>query len=808
MTVQRYNDGEFLEGGKPFDNNEAKLLVTSNCDTTQTSVIPNVTWGEDMSWVTINVTIPEEEDAPSVMPFLEPSFYRAFWSYTGLWCSAGNFFPTNGPTTALEPTPIPEIITTQDDTPCLSLEECDQRRQELGFNAFYTGVFPTHGCFFKGENSFFGEGGTVEEMSESDLLGVRERIWCKTAVVPEIPTVVPTPSGTVFSTVVPSSGPSQMSSTEAPSSQSSASSTEAPSDATSDATSGAPSDGAKTPCLSQEECDQKRQELGFSEFHVGEFPSKGCFYKNQKAFYGEGGTTEEMAAEFLPGLQERIWCKGETLGLSENNALSSNLTPQSISYPKTKTSLVEKTQDDNAPNRAFTLRRSFLFNMMVTTFMAYLLISVIFLSGSNGSTTSDYFFGVGKFAVAAFTVSALLDKQSHSYLNNDRNTENGKPFLSTQSRVLQTCTFNVEILVDGCSKSLEVAAPSGRVLDVDIQNFTSEDNKDDKCTSDYTANLTFPVTGDSINLDFSSDATARVDILREGCYEIIEGRPFVDNSGSIIKSSPLIAVDDSWSRDTPMKDCRQVMIEMQSGNDTVSQAQYLLGEEWTRRALGEHSSIASFSVFSIALMTNHAPSTLVEDALHAGLDEVRHARTSFEIASRLLGKEVGPGPLPASMHTFSQNLTALAMAVAREGCVDETLSALAAAAEVKIIREVVQEGADNTKYSGIDRATLTWIGEELQTIANEESSHSALAWRTLNWVCSVDVDACNAVKKHVLEESNLDVVFHRRFDVPFADKQDMLNLLKREWKTIYDSQKLLKSSYGESDVGPMWLGAD
>ena len=133
---------------------------------------------------------------------------------------------------------------------------------------------------------------------------------------------------------------------------------------------------------------------------------------------------------------------------------------------------------------------------------------------------------------------------------------------------------------------------------------------------------------------------------------------------------------------------------------------------------------------------------------------------------------------------------------------------MAAAAEVKIIREVVQEGADNIKYSGIDRATLTWIGEELQTIANEESSHSALAWRTLNWVCSVDVDACNAVKKHVLKESNLDVIFHRRFDVQFADKQDMLNLLKREWKTIYDSQKLLNSSYGESDVVPMWLGAD
>jgi hypothetical protein len=85
---------------------------------------------------------------------------------------------------------------------------------------------------------------------------------------------------------------------------------------------------------------------------------------------------------------------------------------------------------------------------------------------------------------------------------------------------------------------------------------------------------------------------------------------------------------------------------------------YLLVEDWTQRALGEHSSVASFSVFSIALMTNQAPSDLVNDALNAGLDEVRHAKTSFEIASVLAGRDVRPGPLPPSSHEFHGDLRA------------------------------------------------------------------------------------------------------------------------------------------------------
>merc|ERR1712157_251916 len=137
-------------------------------------------------------------------------------------------------------------------------------------------------------------------------------------------------------------------------------------------------------------------------------------------------------------------------------------------------------------------------------------------------------------------------------------------------------------------------------------------------------------------------------------------------------------------------------------NNATNRGRVLLGEEWMQRALGEHASIASFSAFSIALMSNSAPACLVEDALRAGLDEVRHARTSFDIASKLTGSELGPGPLPESKFELGLDLKALALAVAREGCVDETLSAFAAAVEIEHINEVLDGETQDSPYANID----------------------------------------------------------------------------------------------------------
>jgi len=184
---------------------------------------------------------------------------------------------------------------------------------------------------------------------------------------------------------------------------------------------------------------------------------------------------------------------------------------------------------------------------------------------------------------------------------------------------------------------------------------------------------------------------------------------------------------------------------------------------------------------------------LVEDALNAALDEVRHAKVSFEIASSLVGKDLGPGPLPPSSIEFKQDMKALAVAVAREGCVDETLSALAAAAECELIdSELENKEAWGNKYSGVTDEVLVWIRSELRTIAFDEGNHSALAWRTLDWVCNVDAEACEAAKQGVLNESALTSAFRHRFS-DFEEHPELLERMLAAWTQIYSRSRVLNS---------------
>jgi hypothetical protein len=48
--------------------------------------------------------------------------------------------------------------------------------------------------------------------------------------------------------------------------------------------------------------------------------------------------------------------------------------------------------------------------------------------------------------------------------------------------------------------------------------------------------------------------------------------------------------------------------------------------KWQQQALGEHASIASFNAFSLQLMVNAAPPSLLRAASKAADDEVRHAQ--------------------------------------------------------------------------------------------------------------------------------------------------------------------------------------
>lgn len=51
--------------------------------------------------------------------------------------------------------------------------------------------------------------------------------------------------------------------------------------------------------------------MGISEgfYMSGDYQTKGCYYKNDKAFFSPG-TEDQMTTTDLPGIQKRIWCDG------------------------------------------------------------------------------------------------------------------------------------------------------------------------------------------------------------------------------------------------------------------------------------------------------------------------------------------------------------------------------------------------------------------------------------------------------------------------------------------------------------------
>ena len=109
-------------------------------------------------------------------------------------------------------------------------------------------------------------------MSTDTLSGDRERVYC----------------GTVQAT--------SSSSSTSTSSTSSASIEEATSD--------------NTICLTEEECAAAANTLGMA-LTVGSYSTKGCFSKKSMVFWSEGPEAD-MASDDLPGIQERVYCGGET----------------------------------------------------------------------------------------------------------------------------------------------------------------------------------------------------------------------------------------------------------------------------------------------------------------------------------------------------------------------------------------------------------------------------------------------------------------------------------------------------------------
>lgn len=176
------------------------------------------------------------------------------------------------------PTQSPPATVVDKDTICLTKEACSTRARRIGIDVFLSGDYPTKGCYSKNGKSYWSAGSRAE-MSTTNLPGVQNRIFCQ-VTTPSPPQTTPPP--------LPR-----------------------------------PTGNNRVACLTQAQCNNKRQELGLNVFHTGTWTTKGCYSKNGKAFFSMGGSTAQMSTTNLPGVLQRIWCTSSVSRTGQNIALSS-----------------------------------------------------------------------------------------------------------------------------------------------------------------------------------------------------------------------------------------------------------------------------------------------------------------------------------------------------------------------------------------------------------------------------------------------------------------------------------------------------
>ena len=191
------------------------------------------------------------------------------------------------------------------------------------------------------------------------------------------------------------------------------------------------------------------------------------------------------------------------------------------------------------------------------------------------------------------------------------------------------------------------------------------------------------------------------------CYEVsvsqwVEGRPFTV-AGRARTAGPGEAA--GWV------DAQEVACESLCEADAR-----WLGLKWSQSARHEHASVASFARAALELLGLGAPADLVHATTLAMADEVDHARRCLGVARGLDAEVPGIGALPVegSLQAAPTPRSVL-RAVLREGAVGETLAASEASEAARLCADPA-------------------IRAVLARVAEDESRHAALAWRTARWL--------------------------------------------------------------------------
>jgi hypothetical protein len=150
-----------------------------------------------------------------------------------------------------------------------------------------------------------------------------------------------------------------------------------------------------------------------------------------------------------------------------------------------------------------------------------------------------------------------------------------------------------------------------------------------------------------------------------------------------------------------------------------------LAAAWLKDALEEHASVAAFARLIMHLLSVGAPPELIIEAQRASLDEVRHARACFALASRYAGESRGPSALSLEGALEVVSLEEIAQLTVEEGCVGETLGAVLAREQLIVARDPAVVAA-------------------LRRIAKDEARHATLAWRFARWAVLRSDDSLRA----------------------------------------------------------------
>lgn len=139
-----------------------------------------------------------------------------------------------------------------------------------------------------------------------------------------------------------------------------------------------------------------------------------------------------------------------------------------------------------------------------------------------------------------------------------------------------------------------------------------------------------------------------------------------------------------------------------------------IASAWSAAALGEIAKADAFAALAMDLGALGAPPKLVDAANRAALDEVRHARLCLSLAEAYAGHAIDLADPTARTSAPAADLIELAVTVARERCVGDTLAAVLAADQLA-------------------SATDPAVRRTLVAIATDEELHAELAWTVLAW---------------------------------------------------------------------------